>query len=243
MSNLAPHVSFILSSTKDFEDRSLARKIVEAIMSAEQAVRPETFGAFQPLKTRIVDSESVVDVFVNAKGPKEGVRGGSLLMERGSDVGYQIQWNKGFGSKFADVSGHISFSKLDEDVRRRDQWLQVIRHIVEVLEPAYGEVRSMAYEGWDTPLNLELRLPDIPPISIYGKPYIELFGEKILAAPFRSVSRVGESWLVASSEITEEVPAVDRREIRAHLGEEAFMADGRWKYRDGIAPRFVFRLS
>lgn len=99
----------------------------------------------------------------------------------------------------------------------------------------------MRQPKWNTPMNLKLRLPDIPAIAVYGKPYIDLFGiDKIESAPVVRLEAIGKShYLLQSvSSIDEPVPASVRQSIREHLGEQAFMADGRWRYQDGLAPTF-----
>src|SRR5262249_50861130 len=151
-----------------------------------------------------------------------------------------IQWQKSARFQLPFVSGHIMFEALDRSPGLEAEWVAAIRRLVEILAPAYGEVLSMAVKGWDAPLNLRIRLPDIPSVSVYGPDYIKLFGkERIESAPFLAVEKVGACyWAIASGSPRLEVPAVLRKKIREHLSADAFMADGSWKYTGGIAPDF-----
>ena len=146
---------------------------------------------------------------------------------------------------FSFIAGHISFDLISKNASIVSAWLGVVKSLVEIVSPTYGQVRSMNVKGWDAPFNLPLRLPDIPPISIYGREYIDLFGaDKIESAPFSAISQVGECyWLVANESLLEEVPDTKRQEIRCYFGEDSFMADGHWKYRDGRALSFDFSNS
>ncbi|HET8730547.1 MAG TPA: hypothetical protein VFM34_05490, partial [Moraxellaceae bacterium] len=155
------------------------------------------------------------------------------------------QWNKSSQPGFSFIGGYLMFAAIDKDPQALADFVELARRLVAALAPAYGEIRSMAVKGWDAPMNLQLRLPDVPPISIYGREYIELFGrDAIEAAPFQSVERVGEAyWLVASESLREGVGDEARARIRAHFGEDAFMANGKWKYQDGRAPRFDLSWS
>ena len=165
----------------------------------------------------------MIDLLVNKAGPKSGGRAGSFSL----------------------VSGWIAFDFLDDEKNVLGSWLEGIKRLVEVVSPAYGYVNSMAVENWDTPLNLQLRLPDISPISIYGREYVELLGAKeIEAAPFLEIEKVGVCyWLVASHSLRSGVPKGRRKEIREYFGEDAFMADGNWKYSTGRAPKFDLSAS
>lgn len=239
MSNLVSGVTFSLSLTEDLEDRDIAESIIDVLLAAPKSIRPKKFGSFQA-DAKIGSAEELTDVLVNVSGPKVGARAGSLIMEVGKDCGFQVQWNKSNRPSFPFISGHLMFTAISKDASILDDFLGVVRRLVEVLSPVYGEVRSMAVKGWDAPLNLSLRLPDVPPISIYGDEYIAFFGqEKIEKAPFLKIEKVGECyWLVAHASVMEGVPDSMRANIRSYFGENSFMANGKWKYTEGDAPEF-----
>jgi len=67
-----------------------------------------------------------------------------------------------------------------------------------------------------------------------------MFGRDALReAPYLRIEELEDSFVVeGSSSILESVSGELRAQVRAHLGENAFMAVGRWRYSDGMAPRF-----
>lgn len=239
MSNLVQGTTFSLFFTQGFENKEIAQKIVNVLISAPKRVRPRKFGAFPPGR-KIENADDVVGVLVNERGPKSGPRAGSLIMDVGKDCGFQAQWNKSAEPSFPFIGGHLMFAAIAKDGAILDDFIGVVRTLVGTLKPVYGEVRSMAVKGWDTPVNLTMRLPDVPPISIYGKEYIDLFGkDKIERAPFLSITPVGECyWLTAHDSVMEEVPDARRESIRNYLGEDSFVAGGKRKYTHGHAPKF-----
>jgi hypothetical protein len=242
MSNLAGRVRFSLMSTRDFEDGDLAAKIVNLLLSLPPNVRPDMFDAYEPLKRKVASAADVVDLLINEGSPRVGQRSGLLIMKRRNDAGYQVHWRKTSRPGFSAVSGRLMHGVIDKDKSVVDTWLRAIRNLVEAVSPVYGEIRSV-FGNESIPFNLQTRLPDVPPISIYGEEYVALFGRsRIEQAPFLEVSRTAEGyWLVAHNSVLENVPDAKRSEIRSYLGDDAFMADGRWKYKDGRAP--IFDLS
>jgi len=244
MSNLINGITFSLFINENFEDRFVAKKITDVFLRSAKTITPKKFGYFQP-DVKIVDAEKVIDVLVNKDGPKVGPRAGSLILEASKGCGFQIQWNKSSQPCFSFIGGHLMFENIHKDNEILNDYIRLVRDLVAEFSFEYGEVRSMALKGWDLPLNLQIRLPDIPPISIYGKNYISFFGEeKIKRAPFLKLEKIGDSyWLVAEESLFNEVPEVKRAKIRSYLGEDSFMANGKWKYSDGNAPKFDLSFS
>lgn len=239
MSNLVNGLAFSLSCLTDFADKKIAQEVVDAFLASSRGVKPKKAGAFQP-DSVITDPQALVKLLVNESSTHEGMQGGSLVLEASKDCGFQVQWNKSPQAGFPFIGGHLMFAAISKRPELLDQFLDLIKELVRVTDPAYGEVRSMAVRGWDAPINLQLRLPDVPSVSIYGREYIDMFGrEKIETAPFVAREVVGECyWLVAHEPILESVPDDQRLRIRNHLGADAFMANGKWKYSDGRAPKF-----
>jgi hypothetical protein len=229
-------------STRDFEDRDLAMRIVNLLLNLPSNVRPDMFDVHEPLKRKVESANDIVDLLVKEGASRVGQRSCLLQLKSRNGVSYQIHWRKTHRPGFSAVGGWFMHDAIDRDRNIVDNWLSSIRDLAEIVSPAYGEIRSLAgNEG--SPLNLQIRLPDVPPISIYGEEYIALFGRnKIEQAPFLEISRIVEGyWLVAHSSVLESVPDAKRSEIRSYFGEDAFMADGRRKYKDGRAP--IFDLS
>ena len=244
MSNLIDGLSFSLFFSYDFEGSDTAERIIRTFMSSGDLVRPVKYGVFGPKKS-IKDIGEISVILVESCGSGHGSRSGSLVLERDLTCGYQIQWNKSKEVGFPFIGGHLMFSAYSNHESVRDDFVGLVRALVSQLSPAYGEIRSMATKGWDAPVNLMMRLPDIPPVSIYGTEYIEHFGaDRIESAPFLRKERVGSCyWLVASDSFEDSVPDAERLAIRSSLGEKSFMADGRWRYPDGDAPDFDISFS
>jgi hypothetical protein len=239
MSNLVNGLVFSLSCLTDLGDKKIAQQVISTFLASAPGIKPKKAGAFQA-ESDITDPEALVELLVNEESMHEGMRGGSLVLEASKDCGFQVQWNKSPHAGFPFVGGHLMFSAISKNSALLGEFLALIKELVRVTRPAYGEVRSMAVRGWDVPMNLELRLPDIPSVSIYGRQYIDMFGrDRIETAPFVAREMIGECfWLVAHQPVFDGVPDEQRQRIRNHLGADAFMADGKWKYSDGCAPKF-----
>jgi len=159
------------------------------------------------------------------------------------DSQYLIHWKKHSAPSFAGLSGAVPWPLIDEDPLRFGQLISLVKDLIAPVNPAYGDIQNMKHPRWDTPFNLQKRLPDVPWLSIYGEPYIRLFGEdKILSAPFYKVERLasGHYWLQATESILDPVPESVRLAISKHLGEASFMAWPKWRYKEGKAPKFDF---
>ncbi|HET7616044.1 MAG TPA: hypothetical protein VFK27_03720 [Bacillales bacterium] len=248
MSNLSHGISFGLNSLEDFESRSLAGRIIQTLLAAPKFLVPKFFGQDEPLKL-VVDSnniEPVIDLLVSQKiesygGPMR-FSGGILLMGYTRNGEYLFDWEK-YSPSFSGVSGSVPWPVLEEEPSRFGEFLSLVKALVGVVNPVYGDIQNMRFSGWDTPLDLQKRLPDVPWLSIYGEPYIQTFGEeKILNAPFYKIEKLpsGHFWLQASESIHEPVTEIVRSAIRKHFGEDSFMAHPKWRYKNGKAPRFDF---
>jgi hypothetical protein len=236
VSNIVDGVVFSFTALKDFDDPKYAEDVLRVVAAAPAKLRPTKYGAFQA-ELPIDGLGPLVEMLGNrAAGPGYGSAGSLVLAAKGCQ--YQLQWNRIPGlPSFPFVSGQVLGP---DDGDRLAALMTLAKDLVPVLNPIYGDIRSMRVAGWDTPFDLKVRLPDIPNISIYGPPYIELFGrERIESAPFQSIERLGKShyWLEAAP-LTEVVNDDAKRRIREHLGADAFMAGRQWRYKSGHAPQF-----
>ena len=164
-------------------------------------------------------------------------------MERTPSLYFLVHWKRHSVPSFAAVSGSIPWSILAEEATRLDQFIQLVKTLAGDINAVYGDVQNMAFPGWDTPLDLRVRLPDVPWLSFYGRPYIQMFGKvRIETAPFYKVQRLqsGHYLLQAGQSLWDPVPEPTKDAIRKHLGEDAFMSGGRWRYKTGRAPDFDF---
>ena len=247
MSNLLKGVNFRLSSLEDFGNRSLAESILRAFISAPSCLRPEKYGREQPLRALVSGQERMMDLLVpqqrtTSEGPIK-VPDGLLIMEFAPRGEYLIHWKRHTAPSFAGISGSIPSEMILAEPSRFGDFLALVKTLVEIANPVYGDVQNMEFHGWDTPLDLQKRLPDVPWLSIYGPPYIQFFGEeKILSAPFFKIERLrsGHFWLQSTDSIYAPVPEAIRIAIRRHFGEDSFMAHPKWRYKDGKAPEFDF---
>lgn len=248
MSNLVEAVGFSLMSLVDFEDIDLARRVVQRLMKACTVLRPRKFGVYDPL-TEEIDASNltpVTDVWPNTTAkaredakPREGI----LQLECSSGACYMINWRKSRTPCFSAVDGHVPLPLLKAEPSVLEELIDLIRDLALYVDTVYGDVRNMSFKGWDLPLDLLKRLPDVPWAGVYGPPYVSMFGkERIASAPFYKLQSIGSShfWLQASESVFDPVAEETRAAIREHLGEDAFMSKGRWRYTDGKAPAFDF---
>lgn len=239
MTNLVPGIAFSLSSLSNFADSSLAKEIVRTICEVPSGIRPSKFGSFQGTRP-LIDLDEPTKLI--APEDKQ-VEAGSLVLAAGKNCEYQVQWNRSNPPAFPFVGGFVLRDAFAKRPEVQTELLALVKKLATAANVVYGDVRSMEFAGWDTPFNLSVRLPDVPNISIYGRPYVELFGrEKIESAPFHRIEQVADDiyWLQATEFVTDLVPEDVRASIRAHFGEDAFMSGKRWRYTDGLHPRFDF---
>lgn len=239
MSNLVPGITFSLSSLSDFSSAPLAREIVRNICDVPSSIRPSKFGPFEG-GSPLTDLDEPVK-FISQPGTH--VEAGSLVLTAGKNCEYQVQWNWSDPPSFPFIGGFLLRNFFDKKPDVLMDFLDLVKKMASTTNAVYGDIRSMEFAGWDAPFNLGLRLPDIPNVSIYGKPYIEFFGrDKIESAPFHSIEQLSDDlyWLQATELVTDLVPENVKTSIRKHFGEDAFMSGNKWRYSDGHHPVFDF---
>lgn len=249
MSTLVEAVGFSLTSLEDFEDRDRARCVIERLAkTSSRDLRPKLFGYDEPVRERIdeKDLRPVIDRWLH--GPGNGTwpdkeREGGVSLQCSSLTGYQVSWRKTVEPSYSFVGGQVALALLREQAVLLTEFQSLVKDLIPLVLPVYGEIRNMSLRGADLPFDLPRRLPDIPWISIYGPPYVSLFGrERLLTAPFKRVEEVnpGHIWAQASESVFDVLPDDAKVAIRRHLGNDAFMSGGRWRYLDGTAPVFDF---
>jgi hypothetical protein len=242
-------LDFSLTSVEDFEDRERARRVLERLTKfSSKELRPKRYGFDEPATQSFneKDLEPVIDRWLY--GPGHGnwpskEREGGVILDCSSVAGYQVSWRKAFKPSFSFVAGHVGLSLLRKNTGLLTEIEGLLKDLIPLVLPVYGDIRNMSLRDADLPFDLYRRLPDIPWISIYGPPYVSLFGrERLLEAPFRRVEDVhsGCIWAEASESAFEAVADEVKDAIRTHLGDDAFMSGGRWRYLDGRAPSFDF---
>jgi hypothetical protein len=241
-----PGIGFTLFSVEDFEDAALASRVVSRILTVPRGLRPRRFGHFED-DTRKVGHGDVSPLVREWLAPLGGGapthREGSLLMLGSGGSGFQIGWQKSTEPSFSFVGGDLPLSWFDDRPSLGRAFVSLVRDLVGLVSPVYGEIRDLSLPGSDLPVDLFKRLPDIPWVSVYGRPYLDLFGlDSIQTAPFKSIEELpsGHYWLRASERVHETLSEEKKAAIRLHLGERAFMRRGRWRYKEGLAPQFDF---
>lgn len=248
MSNLFEALGFSLSSLADFEDAELARHVVKRLLTLPKNLAPEKCSAFEPVDQPLdpSDPESAVRLWLNPEANARnkvrlGEAAGSLMLESSKKAAYHVDWQKAAQPSFAYIGGNAPLNLLRSEPRMLMEFVNLSKELAVATQAVYGEVRNMSFKGWDAPMDLVKRLPDIPWASVYGELYISLFGrQRVLNAPFHRIEELpsGALWLEASASPFEQVSEEAKARIRQHLGEDAFMSGGRWRYTDGRAPRF-----
>jgi|GEM_PF-2505694 len=248
MSDSFDGLEFSIASLEDFSQSACARNLITTFLEVPPPEWiPKQYGDSEPVGKHIdpANLEGMVDTLTPSSQRRsmcEGrsnYHGGSLTLEFMAKGAYMMNWSYGPPPVFAFASGWIPWSQVSVDTKMQ-LWISLVRKLCEVVNPVYGEIRNGLHPSY--PFDLAKRLPDVPWISIYGAPYIKMFTEeRILSAPFWKIERLpsGQYLLQATESPYEPIPEEKRSAIRRHLGEDAFMSGGRWRYRDGLAPDFV----
>ena len=251
MTNLCASIGFTLDSLEDFENRELAEKVLETLLGGPSFAVPTRYGVYDPVRERIrPDNVSGVLDLWTGRNMKSGDHRSSLLqLVFCRDGFYMVCWDKGVNPpfdvpRFHSIDGSVPLSRVSQPVARVNDYLSLILALAGVTNPAFGIVQSSMTPYWDVPYDLTLRLPDVPWGSIYGKPYIEMFGrERLLSAPFHSIRELPSGHIFAQlteSVLDPELPEDRRKAVREWLGEDCFMV-GKTpprRYASGKAPDF-----
>lgn len=239
MSNLIQGITFSLFSAKRNFEREIISKILVEILDAPEAIRPKAFGTFGGDNPINGIDEVLNFIFEKNKNEIEAI---SLVLEF-CDGSYQLQWNKSEPPTFCFIGGTLRNSIIPSKADAVHSFIGIFKILTAIFDASYGEIRSMAVKNWDNPVDLRSRLPDIPNISIYGKEYIDMFGRnKIESAPFLKIEMLSEDLylLQAANDVFAPVDEKMKDMIRDHLGEKSFMSGGKWRYKDGVHPKFIF---
>ena len=251
MANLVPGVTFSLLSLANFESEAFARRLIERFIATSPILRPRKFGAFEPAKESLTNSSfgKAIHILLNSGANamnqvQFGCRRGSLVLSSPSAVsGYQINWERAVDPSFSLVGGDLAHSTIESSPESLVELVRLFCDLAEITEAVYGEVRNMAVKHWDLPFDLKIRLPDVPWIALFGRPYLEMFGrDRVLSVPAFSTRECGSSHVLVQStpSVMEPINDAVKDAIRTYLGADAFMAGNRWRYKDGTAPQFDY---
>jgi hypothetical protein len=245
-------ISMSLLSAKDFQSIELVKSLLKIINKNGEDFIPEIYGFTEPLKFRYDcnDHTGQVEVYmheeVNKKLSQHNMAAGSLMMHnKKSDVFYHIEWSKSLSKK---RFNYFSFSIPINIIERKNNYIDFVNMCMEfasLLNPVYGRITNCSFSDWSSPVNLEIRLPEILWMNFYGKPYIDMFGlEKLLSTPCFKSEKVSENVIAlqATESLFQEIPVNVRDDIKRYLGEDAFVWGTKsiWAYKDGKVPDFDF---
>ena len=233
-------IRFALFSTLDLESPAALRPVIDDLLRAPVGLKPIQYGRDEP-NLPIRDARDVVSA-ATVGVSTSGLRNGGISLKAGSAVSYNIRWSKLADPTFSLVFGSLQRDPAESLQARLAAWCDLVRELVRTCDAVYGEIRDMSAPFANMPFDLRTRLPDIQPVSIYGAPYVRLFGEKLATAPFHRIERLptGHYWLEAGDSILTPISEDAKSDIRRHLGEDAFMSGGKRLYRTGLAPEFDF---
>jgi len=233
-------IAFVLYSVLDFEKRDTVERVLETLLSAPLPLRPTHYGHSEA-DQRISDLKDVADLIVGVhRSATQSERFGGVLLRSGR-CRYQLQWSKMRKPSMPFLLGSVDRELIESSPAQVSALYDLIKKLVFEVTAVYGEIRDMSSPFSDMPIDLWKRLPDLPAVSIYGFPYLTMFGEtRLRDAPFCYMEQLsgGQYWLQASGTLLEPVSEQTKAAIRSHLGEDAFMSDGKRLYKTGLAPEF-----
>jgi len=249
-----PSIGFKLMSLKNFQDRELATNVICKINEYGKDFMPQKFGVYEPLKRQYNPSDinEVIDVWMenemNREASKDEFAEGLLLMKATSrsKASYMISWRKENKVHFNGFwfSVNIEYLKHKDNF---DKFLSLCRELVCLIGPVYGKIVNESIPGAFEPIDLTIRHPELHWMNFFGEPYIELFGrEKLLSAPAHKVESIGDKVIAiqTTDNVFEPIPNEIREKIKTHLGENAFVWNGKqalaYKNKENLVPKFDF---
>ena len=248
-----PLVSFNIFSLKDFQDAQLAERVLQAINEAGNDFIPDTYGADEvSAKTKYdpAHHEPLIRLWTDERDEATDVQrsfaSAWFLMKkkRKPNTCYQMRWKKDQEANF----NYLTFSLNLDYLRKPENWerfMNLSNHLLLLLEPVQANIWNLMMPEWSEPIDLQVRHPELGWINYFGKPYIDLFGrEKLLSAPCYRTFEIGEDiiGLQMSEDLFQPIPSDVRYAVKKHLGEDAFVEEGKWYryYKTGRIPAFDF---
>jgi hypothetical protein len=240
MSNFYNTVGFTLMSLEDFEDRLFAQQILDIFLTSPESLQPQTYNLLEGDR-RIGLTDELIRVFIEPKDNTLDVKSVVLCLDYEPYCGYMIAWQKLHVTGFNSISGDLEIDLLREQPNLLDDFRSLIKKLIKIAKPVYGDFRSKAIKG-RAAIGLTSRLPDVCHVTILGEPYVELFGKELIeSAPYEYIEEIapGYYWLQANESVFDPVPEAKKRAIREHFGEDAF--GRKLKGKPSRVPKFDFR--
>ena len=247
-----PSVSFSIRSLKDFQDAKLAERVLEEINEAGKDFIPVFYGEYEPLKLKYdsADPAPLIRLWMDERdggaGAQRTVAEAMLLMEKKKKpkTSYQMHWQKDQQARFnyLTLAVDIDYLRNQKSFRR---FMDLGTRLLLLLEPVQANIWNEMIPGWYSPINMRVRHPELGWINYFGRPYIDLFGrERLLSAPCYRTFEIGEDiiGLQMSEDLFQPIPSEVRYAVKQHLGEDAFVEEGKTyrSYKTGRVPEFDF---
>lgn len=245
-------VSLSIMSLKDFQDAELAEQVFQAINEVGKDFIPDVYGESEPLRLKYdpTDPAPLIRLWADERdgiaGTQRSFAGAEILMEKRKKLktSYQMRWQKNQQASFNYLifTVDIDWVKNEENFRR---FMELGNRLLVLLEPVQANIWNKTLPEWYEPINLRVRHPELAWINYFGKPYIELFGrEKLLSAPCFRTFEIGKNLigLQMTEDLFQPIPSDVRYAVKKHLGEDAFVEEGKWyrMYKTGRVPAFDF---
>lgn len=244
--------SLSLSSLKDFQDANLATSVLLEINKAEKGFIPDIYGKSEPLKLKYdpADSEPLIRLWTDERSRTVDVQHTSasawVLMEKREKpkTSYQMRWQKNQWARFNSFHFTIDLDYLRSEENLR-KFIELSNHLLILLEPVQANIWNEMLPEWSEPIDLRVRHPELAWINYFGKPYIDLFGrEQLLSAPCFRTFEIGKDIIALqmTEDLFQPIPSDVRYAVKKHLGEDAFVEEGKWyrMYKTGRVPEFDF---
>lgn len=252
MNYCADLISFSCSSLKDFQNAELAKSVLKEINEAGQDFVPTVYGECEPLKIKYnpSDCSPLVRLWTDERDDPESAQypyaEATLLLEkRGKHgVAYQMHWEKDQQVRF----NYFIFSVDSVYARNKivfQNFMTLCERLLPLFEPVQAQIYNKELPDWYNPKNLRVRHPELHWTNFFGKPYIELFGrETLLSAPCYRAYEISDDLIALqmSEDPFEPIPSSTRAAVKKHLGEDAFVEEGKSyrAYKTGRVPSFDF---
>ncbi len=251
------YINMFLLSTRNFQDRQFAKKII-SMMNQHPYFIPTLYDSVTPLKElfNIENIDEMVDTWMNTemndRSPDQNyasghfiARGKKAKRKKKCTISYFASWIKNQQVNFNLLSIRWHAEEIIEQ-KLFDQVMLVCENFMNEVESVYGEIGiEHSNNNKNNPIDLRVRYPDLKWISLFGKPYIELFGrDQLLSAPCYKVHEFGANLigLQLTESIVDDIPFEVRSAVKKHLGEEAFVEEGKGirRHQVGLVPQFDF---
>lgn len=246
-------VSFSIRSLKDFQAAELAEQVLQEINKAGKDFIPDTYGEDEASAKITYDPahhNSLIRHWAD-EGDGATVTQRSfascwlVMKKRGKPkTDYLMHWQKDQQATFNSFHLTIDLNYLRNDENLRG-FIDLGHRLLVLLEPVQACIWNEMLPEWCGPVKLRVRHPELAWINYFGRPYIDLFGrEQLLSAPCFRTFEIGKDIIALqmTEDLFQPIPSDVRSAVKKHLGEDAFVEEGKTShfYKTGKAPAFDF---